>query len=540
MWPWGRAPGSEATEYGAGALRLEVRVWQGVENERDIHAGARPADGSWRTLGMIPLPLDDGVSSAGYRYGNIALDVQVPSWEPPVAVEVRVWQGVVRPGVIYISARPARGSWLALGTVRLLLDDGITSTGHRFGDISLEVPLPTHSVTTLTGRPGERGYLDGQRSEALFGRYFEDLGLGVAVDRDGSVVVADHNNRAIRRISPDGTVTTIAGGNGRGVRDGPADTAQFVEPADVAIAPDGSIYVADILRATAFARSRRTGSSLRWPAAVPSSDTHTRRARTEPLPMAGRQTRGSPFPSASPSMTTATCTSSSLTGASDGSRHQGGSRPSPERPVLAIGTQGYGGGYQDGPAAQARFHEPAALVFDHEGNLLIAERGNSRIRLLSPDGDVSTIAGAARLPLPGRNQGNPGSRDGYANSALFFSPDGIAIDREGNIFFTESNSAIRMIDQQGFVSTVLRTPDLRYGGELSPGIGGIAVGADGALYVADADYGRVVRVTRDGMLSIVAEGLSSPEGILALPGGALLVSDPGDNVIFQITFEDEH
>ena len=97
-----------------------------------------------------------------------------------------------------------------------------------------------------------------------------------------------------------------------------------------------------------------------------------------------------------------------------------------------------------------------------------------------------------------------------------------------------------MIDQQGFVSTVLRTPDLRYGGELSPGIGGIAVGADGALYVADADYGRVVRVTRDGMLSIVAEGLSSPEGILALPGGALLVSDPGDNVIWKITFEDEH
>ena len=222
-----------------------MRVWQDLENERDIHVGARRADGSWRTLGMIPLALDDGVSSTGYRYGNITLDVAVPNWEPPLTVEARVWQGVVRPGVIFISARPARGSWLTLGTVRLLLDGGITSTGQRFGDISIEVPLPADGVTTLAGRPGERGYVDGQRSEALFGRDSEDLDLGLAVDRDGSVVVADSSNGAIRRILPDGTVTTIAGGNGEGVRNGPAASAQFVEPKDVAIAPDGSIYVAD-------------------------------------------------------------------------------------------------------------------------------------------------------------------------------------------------------------------------------------------------------------------------------------------------------
>ena len=123
------ATGAEATEYDAGALRVELRVWQDVGNERDIHVGARRTDGSWRTLGMIPLPLDDGVSSTGYRYGNITLDVAVPNWEPPLTVEARVWQGVVRPGVIFISARPARGSWLTLGTVRLLLDGGITSTG---------------------------------------------------------------------------------------------------------------------------------------------------------------------------------------------------------------------------------------------------------------------------------------------------------------------------------------------------------------------------------------------------------------------------
>ena len=207
----------------------------------------------------------------------------------------------------------------------------------------------------------------------------------------------------------------------------------------------------------------------------------------------------------------------------------------------AVGENGgYAGGQLDGPAAQARFRDPTALAFDHEGNLLIVERGNSRIRMLSPGGNVSTVAGAAPLPREGRSQGNYGSSDGHARNALFYSPDGIAIDSEGNIFFTESNNAIRMIDQQGFVSAVLRTPHSRYEGELSAGIDGIAVGADGALYVADPYYRRVVRVTRDGMLAIVADGLSSPRRILALPDGALLVTDSGDNVIWKITFGDEH
>ena len=158
--------------------------------------------------------------------------------------------------------------------------------------------------------------------------------------------------------------------------------------------------------------------------------------------------------------------------------------------------------------------------------------------MLSPDGNVSTVAGATPLPREGRSQGNYGSSDGSARRALFFSPDGMAIDHEGNIFFTEYGG-IRMIDEGRYVSTVLRTPHIRLGGELSLSIDGITVGADRALYVADPYYGRVVRVTRDGMLAIVADGLSSPRRILALPDGALLVTDSGDNVIRKITFDDE-
>ena len=138
---------------------MEVRVWQDVGDEREIHVSARPASGSWRTLGTIPLPLDDGFSSTGrYRYGDIALDVPLASQASPATVEVRVWQDVGDSARIDVSARPAGGDWDVLGTIRLLLDDGLSSTGRfQYGDIALDVPLPAAAVTTQAGQAGVRG-----------------------------------------------------------------------------------------------------------------------------------------------------------------------------------------------------------------------------------------------------------------------------------------------------------------------------------------------------------------------------------------------
>ncbi len=819
---------SGATEHGADTVAVELRVWQDVEDASTIHVGARPASGSWRTVGMVPLALDDGVSSRGYSYGDIELGVPVPGWEPPILIDVRVWQHP-RPEIIYISARPAGGSWLALGTVRLLLDDGITHDGQRFGDIRLDVPLPAGPVTTVAGQPGVRGYVDGPGSEAQFTRYFSSVGLGLEVDRDGSVVVAERYNHAIRRIAPDGTVTTVAGGNGLGVRDGPADTAQFAGPMDVAIGPDGSIYVADtdghrirkiapdgyvttVAGGGSFVGQRDAegeritfadgpGSEARFtsPIGIVIDDfgdlyvmEHLRRIRrispsgwvstfagsstagqrdgprsraqffqllgiaidrhgaiyvletvqgpynvavrkigtdgvvrtlrqdmrpglggtlarpvglavdddgriyianmgrhqiveltgdgelvavagtgvpgytngsldraqfSEPgaialsgdgvlfvadegnhvirrivLPdssggtpglalavhreipreagvrvevFAGRPggtrsgvTRFADGPSGAalfdrpwgmaldaggnvivadslnhairrvaPDGMVTTIAGGNGRGALDGecdeaqfAEPQGvavddagvifvadseGNRIRRISPECTVTTVAGGGpvydldepnlaGHRDGPAEQARFREPTDLAFDQDGNLLILERGNSRIRMLSPDGVVSTIAGGTPLPREGGGYVNFTDRDGPAHSAYFFSPDGMAIDHEGSVFFTEYGG-IRVLDNRGNVSTVLRTPDFQYGGELSRALNGIAVGADGALYVVDSHYDRVVRVTRDGALSIVADELWSPARILALPDGALLVTDRG-NVIRKITF----
>ena len=160
----GAAQGSGQT------ARIEVRVWQDVGDELDIQISARPAAGSWRTLGTIPLPLDDGVSATGYRYGDIALDVPLANWASPVTVQVRVWQNVGNSRVIYISARPAGGDWDVLGTIRLPLDDGLSSTReYRFGDIALDVPFPEAGVRTLAGKPGFWGFNDGSGERARFG-----------------------------------------------------------------------------------------------------------------------------------------------------------------------------------------------------------------------------------------------------------------------------------------------------------------------------------------------------------------------------------
>ena len=336
---------------------------------------------------------------------------------------------------------------------------------------ALEFPrMQGIEVTHFAGLPGSKmggvpKFRDGPSNQVLF---YQPRGM--AVDASGNVLVADTGNQAIRSVAPDGTVTTIAGGNGKGVRDGPCKTAKFATPLDVAIADDGSIYVADAWGAN---RIRRI---------TPGSD----------------------------------CRVTTVAG--------GG----------AYFSENGGGGFRDGPAADARFRSPSALTFDREGNLIIADNINNLIRRLSPDGQVTTIAG-----LPVNADGsiwNPGSTDGPRQSALFALPEGIAVDTEGNIFFTEANSAIRMIDQTGFVSTVLKTTERRHGGELSPFLREIVVGKDGALYVADMDYGRVVRITRDGTLSIVIDGLSGPQGLAVMPDGALLVSDLHDNSIHKITF----
>ncbi len=464
---------AEGESYAETTASVEVRVWQHVRDGRNIYISARPVRGSWRMLGAISLPLDDGLSSSGrYRYGDIALDV--PLRASTVGVEARVWQDVRDDRRIYISARVAGGSWDTLGTIRLLLDDGLSSTGrYRYGDVRLDAVPPGEGVVSLAGLAGDHGYRDGRGDEARFG-WISEANMGVTADHDGSVIVADVRNHAIRRILPDGTVTTIAGGNGRGTLDGPAETAQFHGPSDVAVDWQGSIYVAEC---------------------------------------SGHRVR----------------------------------KISPDGVVTTVaGTDQPREGQwlqRDGRAEQALLLAPCRIAFAPDGDLYIAEQ--ARIRRLSPSGWVSTFAGEA----------GPGYRDGPRDDAEFGAIKDIDVDAAGNIFVIDSNfylpgqyliqhGAIRKVSTSGWVSTLfLSAPPWSGGALASPG--GIAVTAAGDVFVTNTGRNQIVRVAgRDRLVPVAGTGyggyldgpreaapLHLPGALDFTPSGALVVADQGDSMV---------
>lgn len=338
---------------------------------------------------------------------------------------------------------------------------------------------PTGDVSTLAGLVGAYGYADGPAREARF--YFPRQ---IAADRSGNVYVADSGNHVVRRVSPDGTVTTLAGRPGQsGSADGVGGAARFQLPAGVALDPLGNVLVAD----------------------------------------AGNQTIR---------------------------------RIAPDGKVTTVaGTAGaYAGA--DGVGAEARFFSPLGVACDAHGNVFVADTGNATIRKIDSHGRVTTLAGAA---------GQHGSADGPGVSARFDTPYAVAVDARGSVFATDHFSGtIRKIDPDGRVTT-LAGQALAWDHVDGPGDAarfyfpaGIAIDASGTLWVADAWNQSIRKVTPDGVVSTVAgpdgssvsavcqaypveagrsDGcaksarFSSPEGVAVGPDGSLYVADTQNHAL---------
>ncbi len=149
-------------------------------------------------------------------------------------------------------------------------------------------------------------------------------------------------------------------------------------------------------------------------------------------------------------------------------------------------------GYADGPGAAAKFNSPSGLAIDAGGNLYVADSGNNRIRKLTPQGIVSTVAG----------EGSAGYRDGPASQAQFGAPLAVAVDTQGNLFVADTyNDRIRLITLAGEVSTIAGT-GLGYADGSAETArfdtpSGIAAAPDGSLIVADTGNGRLRRISAD-------------------------------------------
>ena len=157
----------------------------------------------------------------------------------------------------------------------------------------------------------------------------------------------------------------------------------------------------------------------------------------------------------------------------------------------------------DGPATAASLYLPSDVAVDPSGNVYIADTANHRIRKVGPDGTITTVAGT----------GTPGGRfnpleDGPAITALLNSPSGVAVDASENLYIADSeNYRIRKVTPDGIISTVAGNAIIGTTGDGGPAdqasigfVSGLAVDADGNLYIADQSHSKIRKVTPDGLI----------------------------------------
>jgi sugar lactone lactonase YvrE len=317
------------------------------------------------------------------------------------------------------------------------------------------------SVQTLAG-DGSPRFIDGKAQAASFSDPF-----GIAVDRKGNLYVADGGEaNRIRRIDTNGNVETVAGST-EGFADGRARSSAFNTPSGLAINKQGEIIIAD----TSNNRIRKIDS---------------------------------------------------------------------EGNVATIAGSG-ATGHRDGNGPNAEFDGPVAVAIHPDGDVIVADTYNDRIRRISRANEVSTVAGS----------GSPGFADEAGTAALFNTPSGVAVDDQGNIFVADTgNSAVRKITADGQVTTIAarerNTPDRR--NDLRHPVGVVAT-HDGFLFVSCEDG--IYRITPEGEVQPYAGGkigfasgaganarFNSPSGIAIDKSGVIFVADSQNYLIRAVIPQD--
>jgi len=282
------------------------------------------------------------------------------------------------------------------------------------GNHAIRKVSPMGVVTTIAGQLGVSGSGGGTGAQAKFNRP-----CGIALDRAGNLFVSDTGNHTIRKITPAGSVSTIAGSMGQSdFANGSGTTARFSSPLGLAVAANGTLYVAD-------------------------SGNHVIRAI------------------------------------------------SPSGVVSALAGSPENWGSEDGTGGEARFNGPVGVALDESGALLVSDSNNHTIRKVTASGGVTTWAGTPGLD---------GCVDGHGRAARFCMPAELAVDGHGNVFVADSfNHVVRKISRERRVTTVTGLPGGVGAGDGANGQArlfnpyGLAIRPDGSLALADA-YNQLLRV----------------------------------------------
>jgi uncharacterized protein (TIGR03437 family) len=205
--------------------------------------------------------------------------------------------------------------------------------------------------------------------------------------------------------------------------------------------------------------------------------------------------------------------------------------------LAGTGQLGFSG--DGGPASQAKMYWPEDVVLDRAGNLYVAAAGNQRVRMITPAGIISTVAGSGATTNSG--DGGPATAAGLEGT------NGLAIDLQGNLYISSGNR-IRKVATDGTISTFAGSDARGYSGDGGPAANaqlnspsGLAVDSAGNLYVADTVNYCVRKISAgiiltfagqcgrqgssgDGQLAINAE-LAGPTGLAVDSAGSLYIAD---------------
>jgi uncharacterized protein (TIGR03437 family) len=475
---------------------------------------------------------------------------------------------------------------------------------------------PTGILTTVAGN-GTLGY-SGDNGPATDAQLASPYGL--AVDRSNNLYIADLGNRVIRRVTPQGRITTYAGGGANPAtapsEGSPATTVRFNAPRNVAIDPEGNLYISDfdahriyaIANDGTFRLHAGTGnpgyganditairSSLRNPAGLwidPQGGLLVAEAGAQRIRRITRGMISAYAPAAAIRVPLYSPTGVAVDSLGnlfiadnrkDAALKRTGQGEVITLPAggLAVTVDNRGNAYyangpvvhrissnnqatiiagasgntltgDNGPADAARLNGPAALAYDGSGNLFLADERNHRVRRISLDGSITTIAGTG---VPGfSGDGGP------ASLAKLNGPRGLSFDRFGNLLIADTaNHAIRRVAVNGIITTVAGNNFNGFRGDGGPALSAMldspaAVLADpnsNEFFIADSRNHRVRRVSISGVITTYAgtangagfSGDGSVAGFaqLSLPTalafdrtGQLYIADTGNNRIRRV------
>lgn len=483
-------------------------------------------DGGPATQGLLLTPYDVVTDGDGNRYIADYGHGRVRKVTPEGVISTVTGTGTLatqfNDGDSAVGVDPGSPAGLAVDAAGNLYVS--TSTAQIFR-IEPDGRIYAHAGTRYTS-----GYA-GDGGPATSARLY--IPVGMDVDGAGNLYVADSYNHRIRKITPEGVITTVAGNGDSGYSGdgGQAIEASLNRPQDVKVDAAGNLFIADYSNH----RVRKVGADGVIETVAGNGETGS--AQDGENGLAARI--GYPFRievGAGGRIYIAQGTVVQSVGP-DGLT---------KRVANQTGSGGHGG--DGGPAAAASFGTIRGLHEDGDGNLYVCDSSNDRVRMIDGNGVVDTVAGASHYQGDG----------GPATGATLYQPRGAAAGLNGEIYIADtSNHVVRKVDANGEITTVAGTGVRGFNGNLQPAVDAtlsepcdVAVDAAGNLYIADQGSRLVRKVTPDGMiLPFAGDGMTSnfeeggeawrnsigsPQSIAFGPDGNLYIASTSPNKVWRV------